>query len=247
MSRVIEDKLKRSELFSPLSTGQWEQLRPGIMMQEVAKNGVLFQQNQPFTHLYYLDEGIFKLGLEMAEGGEKIVHIAKAGETFATALMFLDRKVYPVTAQAIKKSRVIGVNAAHFRKMLINSPELCMTLLGELSQRLSAHLGNVRNNCLRNAQSRVARYLLEELPHDPYGNHVIQLEISKQTLASLLSITPETLSRSLSEFEKKKIIFMQNRQIQILDLKALKGIAGLCTNGVEPRRKKVEKDNTLFV
>ncbi|MBF0603852.1 MAG: Crp/Fnr family transcriptional regulator [Nitrospirae bacterium] len=247
MSMVIKERLKRSELFSPLSPGQWEQLRPGIAIQEVAKNGILFSQGQPFTHLYFLDEGIFKLGLEMAEGGEKIVHIVKAGETFATALMFLDRKTYPVTAQAIKESTIIGVDAVLFRKILTSSPELCMTLLGDLSQRLSMHLGNINSNCLRNAQSRVARYLLEELPHDPYGHHMIQLEISKQILASLLSITPETLSRSLGDFEKKKIIFMQNRQIQILDLKALKNVAGLCTNGVEHPRRKTEKDKALFV
>ncbi|MBF0110635.1 MAG: Crp/Fnr family transcriptional regulator [Magnetococcales bacterium] len=241
----IERILQNSMLFAPLSAEQWNRLRTGICCRDVARNHFLFHQGQPFTHFFFLHEGLVKLGLSSEIGYEKTVNIIRPGETFATALMFLDRKSYLVSAQMLQPSRVISIDAALFRRILIESPALCLNLLGQMSQKLNQHLGHIGNGCLRNAQSRVARYLMEQLPHDPYRHHVIQLEVPKQVLASLLSITPETLSRVLGEFERKKIIRMHHRQIQVLNLEMLQEKGGLCPG--EERKTDEKINHELFV
>ncbi|MBF0347420.1 MAG: Crp/Fnr family transcriptional regulator [Magnetococcales bacterium] len=247
MSIQINKILQETLLFASLSPTQWDLLKTGILCRDVEKNHTLFHQGQPFTHFYFLHDGLIKLALITMAGDEKIVHIIRSGETFATALMFLDRKVYPVTAQALQLTQVVAIDAALFRKVLMESPKVCMSLLGEMSQRLNGHLSSLSHSCQRNAQSRVARYLLEQVPHDPYGHHLIHLEFPKQILASLLSITPETLSRILGEFEKKKIISMHNRQIQILNLELLKRKGGACASGAEMEAGKSKINHELFV
>ncbi|HIJ85058.1 MAG: Crp/Fnr family transcriptional regulator [Magnetococcales bacterium] len=242
----VREILKDSLLFAPLSSTQWDRLQTGVHYQKVEKNSVLFRQDQLFSHLYFLYEGLVKLGLTIAEGDEKIVHIVKSGETFASALMFMDRKTYPVTAQVLQSSQIIAIDALLFRRILMDSPEICMTLLGQMSQKLIHHLDSLSQGCVRNAQNRVARYLLEQMPDDPYGHYVIHLEISKQILASLLSITPETLSRILRDFEKKKIISMHHRQIQILDPKTLQEKGGVCPDVNESTQKNVPVNYELY-
>ena len=64
---------------------------------------------------------------------------------------------------------------------------------------------------------RVRQYLLQQA--DDEG--MIQLDMSKRLLASLLGIQPETLSRALHRLQESGMIEVDQRQIRLMNRDAL--------------------------
>ena len=64
------------------------------------------------------------------------------------------------------------------------------------------------------AKERIMAHL-EDLSKKQEAN-VVTLELKKKDLASLLGITPETLSRKLKELENENRIEVKGKQIRIL-------------------------------
>ena len=83
-----------------------------------------------------------------------------------------------------------------------------------------------REMCIRDRRSgvqRVVGYLLRNQVADDSvgGEAVVSLPVSKATLASRLSLTPEYFSRVLHELEEARLISVDRRDIHILDSAAL--------------------------
>lgn len=71
----------------------------------------------------------------------------------------------------------------------------------------------IRRNSM-DAKERIMAHL-EDLSKKQEAN-VVTLELKKKDLASLLGITPETLSRKLKELENENRIEVKGKQIRIL-------------------------------
>ena len=81
--------------------------------------------------------------------------------------------------------------------MLRESPETCLRMLGHLSQRLHMRIREIEYLTLESATHRLVRMIESRLPPDTDGPAEIQLQESRQEIASRLSMKPETLSRIL--------------------------------------------------
>jgi len=136
--------------------------------------------------------------------------------------MFRDQASYPVTATAIEKSEVIGINAADFRSMLRESIDTCFLLLGEMCARMHSLIHEIDTLSLHTGACRVATFLMKNLSP---GSNVVELSITKKIIASRLSVKPETFSRILHEMQERGEITVEGRTITIHDQTAL---ASLC-------------------
>ena len=71
---------------------------------------------------------------------------------------------------------------------------------------------------------RLIGYLLrdvEDINTTQPGGVTVSLPVSKATVASRLSLTPEYFSRVLHELEAEQLIEIDKREIRILDVKRL--------------------------
>jgi hypothetical protein len=59
-----------------------------------------------------------------SDGGEKIIELIRAGQTFAEALLFMGTGRYPICAAALTEAQIISIGAADFAAMLRDSIEL---------------------------------------------------------------------------------------------------------------------------
>ena len=104
-----------------------------------------------------------------------------------------------------------------------------MHMLGGISRRLHGLVHDVQAYSLHSGIQRVIGYLLYSLPEDGmYDSQCswtrseavalnVSLPVSKATLASRLSITPEYFSRVLHDLEEAGLIRMDKRDIHIPD------------------------------
>ena len=97
-------------------------------------------------------------------------------------------------------------------------------MLAFLSRRLRKLASLVEDLSLKAVPGRLAAYLLYLSDRDG-GADILELDISKNQLASLLGTIPETLSRILKRMDKDKLIKTSSRRIHILDRQGLLELA----------------------
>ena len=186
---------------------------------------LLFRQGDRAERFYVLMRGQIKLFRLSPAGNEKVIEIVTPCSTFAEALMFLHRPVYPVGAQALQAAEVISIDNADFARMLRESIDTCFMLMGDMSQRLRGLIREIDDLSLSSATCRVAGYLLSRSLPDSVD---FDLEVPKQTLASRLSVKPETFSRIVRSLSDQGVLAINGRRVEITDRERLEQMANVC-------------------
>jgi CRP/FNR family transcriptional regulator, dissimilatory nitrate respiration regulator len=218
------DELRKTVLLAGLAPGQLERVARHAHRVRLDEGQLLFSQGDAAERFYLVLRGQVRLFRLSPEGAEKVIEIVAAGQTFAEALMFMNAPRYPVCAAALGAAELISLDAQDFADMLRASPETCFVLLGALSQRLRALIGEIDNLTLHTAQARVARYLLARLPAD---RRALELDVPKSVLASRLSVKPETFSRVIKGLSDRGLISVHGGHFTVLDRSALEAIAAV--------------------
>ena len=115
-------------------------------------------------------------------------------------------KGYPVNSKVLNDSLVIRINAENYIQVLSNSPQACLKVMGRLSTRLHWLLNEIDRLSLHNASYQLISHLLEDVPQDSTDKVEIKLGAPKRVIASRISITPETFSRTLKNLSKDGLI-----------------------------------------
>lgn len=222
MTNLIANQLRSHVLFNNIEDSLFEDLLKRTRRIELKIGDILFHQDDPAERFFYIEEGQIKLSRISMAGQEKVIEIMSSGQTFAEAVMFMQRVSFPVSAQALIDSVVYAVPNQSYRKILEHSTDNCFRLLGDLSMRLHDQLQELDQLAQQNASYRLVRYLLNQVPED-CGNCVeLDLDIPKQVLASKLSIKPESFSRLLSSLSQQGIITVEKKHIIINDIQKLR-------------------------
>ncbi len=220
LDSTIRGKLAESSLFFALSKEQLEQVLASAQVMSLESGDALFAQGDLADHFYYVSSGMVRLYRLSPNGEEKIIEVVYPGQTFAEALMFSgQQKFYPVNAEMVDAGCIVRVSSSQYKAILAESTDTCFSLLANFSQRLHRLVGEIDRLTLQTATDRVVNYLLQN--QSPGEDRVI-LPISKQMLASQLSIKPETLSRTFKKLSQEGLIAMDGAQIDLLNIEALR-------------------------
>ena len=219
---TTQEALSASHLFSGLSQAQLEEVRKHSHCTELDEGKSLFCQGDDVVSFYLVINGKIKLFRVSQEGKEKVVDIVSSGDTFAEALMFMDRPHYPVNATALTSCSVLSINANHFKGMLRESIDTCMLLMGSMSFRLRGLIQEIDILSLNTGTMRIVSYLLQNAPVDQDS---FDLDVAKSVIASRLSVKPETFSRILKNLHLQNILTINGRRVTIHDRKALISIS----------------------
>ena len=137
--------------------------------------------------------------------------------------MFMgDGAGYPVSAQAIEPSEVVGFNSDAIRGFLRDSTDTCFQVMGAMSRRLRELVLQLDELTLHNATYRLAGYLLKQVPESELQSSDVQLMTPKLIVASRLSIQPETFSRILKRLRSAGLIEVDGAHIVLRDIDGLR-------------------------
>jgi CRP-like cAMP-binding protein len=214
--------LRQCLLFSSLGDVQFGEILSRTRSVSLNENDILFEQQQPAKEIFLLHSGQIKLALVSPEGHEKVIDLITPGVSFAEAIMFSGRPLYPVTATALLRSRVWCIDAATYEGILRQSTEACFAVMAQMSRRLHWQIAELDRLTLHNAAFRVVAYLLDQLPSTHLASAVIQLDTPKHVIASRLSITPETLSRTFAKLTRDGFLTINENSVRIHDIEKLR-------------------------
>ncbi len=215
--------LQRIPLCRALTAAQFDALMKQAKYYELSEGVYLFYQGEPLQELFICLDGCIKLFLLTANGDEKIIELIGAGQSFAEAVLFMGKKLFPVHAVAIRPAKVVGLNARQYEAILRTSVDQCFTLLALMSQRMHWLLNEIDRLTLHNATFRLVFFLLES-EKTSMINDVVILDIPKHMVASRLSIKPETLSRILKHLIDEELISVHEQHIAFLNRPVLENM-----------------------
>lgn len=210
-------------LFQGLPPKQCTALAGIAQRKYYSKGQIFFSEGDDAVGFFVILSGRVKIFKLSPDGKEQIFHILEAPEPFGEAAVFAGNH-FPACAQALTETPVVFFPGREFVDLIRREPTLALSMLGLLSMRLRKLTTLVENLSLREVPGRLAAYLLYQLP----GNGlppVIELDVSKNQMASLLGTIPETLSRILKRMTEENMIKADARTITILDQKGLADLA----------------------
>ena len=221
----IQPFIQRCLLFSDLNDVQLDTVLRHTRVVDLSEGDILFEQQQPAHDFFMLTSGQIKLARNSADGHEKIIDLISPGHTFAEAILFSGQKVYPVTASAILDSRLLCFDIASYADILHESTDACFAVLAQMSRRLHWYISEIDRLTLHGATFRVVCYLLDHVPSTHRGSSEIRLATPKHAIASRLSITPETLSRSFSKLSREGLLEVHDDAVTLHDVGKLRRYA----------------------
>jgi CRP-like cAMP-binding protein len=217
--------MRKSVLFGNLDDRQLDTILQHTQSVSLEEGQVLFEQERPACEIFMLESGRIKLARVSPEGHEKVIDLISPGSTFAEAIMFSRQHLYPVTASALHASQVLCFDAKTYTDILHQSTEACFAIMAQMSFRLHWQIGEIDRLTLHNATFRVVAYLLDQVPSTDRGMSRVQLNIPKHVVASRLSMTPETLSRTFSKLGRDGLIEIDENGMVLKDVGQLRHYA----------------------
>lgn len=208
-----QEVMRGNHLFMDIDEQDFITIVQGTSVCKLRTGEVLFTQQQPATEFFLLVEGKIKISLLSFEGTEKVVDIINPGNTFAEVIILNGMQGYPVNSKALGNATVLRINAKKYIEVLSRSPEACLKVIGRLSARLHWLMNEMERLSLHNASYRLISYLLEDIPEGSIEKTEVKLGAPKRIIASRISITPETFSRTLKNLSKDGLIEINDENI----------------------------------
>jgi CRP/FNR family transcriptional regulator len=184
---------------------------------QVAKGETIFKEGDIITGIWFIYKGKFKVHKQWGDDKELIVRLARDGDIVGHRGMGGD-SFYPVSATALEIADVCFVDIEFFMATLKVNPQFLLELMLFFASELKESEKRMRNLAHMPVIGRVASSLFtlrEKFGTDASGN--INMNLSRQDLASFSGTTYETVFRILNEMAAANTIRIEGKFIMITD------------------------------
>ena len=223
----LTDIFSRSDLFVGVKEDKLSSIF-SLGHRSVYESGTtLFREGDPAQKSYLVMKGRFKLSKLHEEGKEAIVRYINPGEMTAAVSAFKGKN-YPVTAQAIGSSEAVGWGRETMLEIIAANPQIAINLLGMVVERLDDIQSRYLELQTERVEQRVARALLRIMKQAGRRTDegiLIDFRLSRQDLADYTGTTLYTVSRTLSNWEKRGWVRSGRERIIVADPHALVSFA----------------------
>jgi len=191
----------------------------------IGKSEYLYQQGEESVSIYAVLSGSFKIIHTSPDGHERVMELCLPGDMIGLASLGDDH--YFNSAIALETSSVCSFPLKQLHEFCRQMPLLHKHVLHLLGAQISS-LQDKQTLYSYSAQGRVASFLMG------ISNHNFQqklsatrfcLSMTRAEIGSYLGMSLETTSRVFSRLQNQGFIAFDNREVQILDIPALKALA----------------------
>jgi CRP-like cAMP-binding protein len=208
-------------LFSGAFRTQRAYLVDGFRIVQVAPQELLYRLGDTAEFVFILRYGLMKLVRYSAGGDERIVRLARGGDT--VGLEALSGTPYRHTAVALSDTALCRVPARLVLETERSDPRFVDRVMAEMQEELEKADLFLTELCSGAAHARIARLLLHL--REGRGDDACFLPM-REEIGSLLGVTMETASRIVAEFRRDGLIRpLDDGQRVSLDIPRLEAIA----------------------
>ena len=169
------------------------ELTQAAYLQHFPPHVQLITEGDPADFLYVVVEGCVEMFAE-ARNRRSTMELTHPVTAFIIAATLKDAPLL-MSGRTTEKSRLLLIPSADVRLMFEKDVGFARSVAREQAGAYRSLVRALKNQKLRTSVERLANYLLREHAEQG-GNGALTLTIDKRTLAALLGMTPENLSRA---------------------------------------------------
>lgn len=191
------------------------------------KGEIIFREGAYPDGIFFIKSGKVKKYKLNPDGKEYIIYVANTGEIIGYhAILSEDR--YPDSAAALEESTVSFIPRKNFLEALKQSDTLNKRLLRTLSHEFAVLANSLSLFAQKSVRERLALQLIvirEKYKVNFKPGMAVEINMSREDLASLVGTARENVVRLLTEFKEKGIVETRGRKIIVRDVNKLIEIA----------------------
>jgi len=221
-------KLRNDNFFCALSRASVEALDQTKHASCFPEGSVVFLEGQEARGVYILCQGRAKLMTTNADGKSLILKIAEPGEILGLHSCISGRP-HEVTVETLQPSQLTFVRRDDLLRLLNEHPDACLSAASHLANDCQAAYEVIRSIGLSHSVSeKLARLLLQWSSDGRVSDGAIRLKIAltHEEMAQLIGTSRETVTRTLSEFKKQRVLELTGSTLVIRNKAALQRLVG---------------------
>ncbi len=194
-----------------------------VTLWRVREGATLLHEGAPAQALYVLRSGSLKCIRTLEDGYEQVLAFTQPGELFGFEALHSGRQ--PSGVVALEDSSVYALPLQGLRALRQRCAPLDQALQMALSRQLVRAAGTAEMMAAVAADARLARSLLwmsARMAEAGRSPRRLNLRMCRRDIASLLGVAHETVSRSFGLLAEAGLVKVENREVEILDLDALR-------------------------
>jgi len=207
------EAIEKFYLFDYLPQKKRERLKEISTVKEYNKGEIAFFEGERTDKLMLLTKGILQIYKTDHKGNKIVLHVFYPYSLIAEVVNFNDMP-YPATGEFLTEGKAILIDYPVFEKEFLKDPEISFTIIKSLTDKVRYLEHVITNDIVLSSTARVAKFIYE---HEEEFLH-----LKKNEIATLLNITPETLSRIISKFKKIKVLQKEGTRYKVVNKEGLR-------------------------
>ena len=214
-------------ILTDLPPEDFELLTANKTEQTYSKGEIVFREGSYPSGIFYVTKGKLKKYKVDKDGKEHIIYVANVGELLGYhAILSEDR--YPDSAAALEQSTIAFIPREDFLDTLHQSVILTNRLLKTLSHEFAVLINGLTLFSQKSVRERLALQLIvlrEKYKVNFQTGMSVEINMSRDDLASLVGTGKENVVRVLTEFKGEGILDTKGRKIIVKNVNKLIAIA----------------------
>jgi CRP-like cAMP-binding protein len=211
--------LKQVVVFQNATDDDLKMILGNSIIRPMEEGGFYFFQGDPADHLYVLTSGQAKLMQTNPNGQNVNLRTLYPWQMFGALGAIREMATYPASAQALEDSTALAIRSDFFHDMLETRPYMSFDLMQLMTSYIQEMQDRYRELATERVEQRVASTLLRLASQTGIKagkETIIELAFSRQDMAEMTGTTLYTVSRLLSDWERKGIIATGRERVSIL-------------------------------
>jgi len=189
------------------------------LVRSIEQDEFFFLQGDPAQYLYVLTVGQVKLLQSNPSGQQVNLRTIHTWQMFGALGVVRDAATYPVSAKAMENSAALAIRSEFLRDMIRTRSYLALDLMNLMTGYIQEIQSRYRELATERVEQRVASAILRlasEFGKRGEESTSVEMLFSREDLAEMTGTTLYTVSRLLSEWERRGIIESRRARVRIL-------------------------------
>lgn len=211
--------LRKVVVFENASDDDLELIMKNCIPRSLEEGGFFFLQGDAADFLYVLTSGQVKLMQSNPNGQQVNLRTIYPWQLFGALGAVREGAIYPASAESLENSTALAVSSQFLHSMLETRPYLSFGLMKLMTSYIQEIQARYRELATERVEQRVANALIRlagQTGQKSGKEGGIELSFSRQDLAEMTGSTLYTVSRLLSEWERKGFIETGRERVRIL-------------------------------
>ncbi|HEX2959283.1 MAG TPA: Crp/Fnr family transcriptional regulator [Chitinispirillaceae bacterium] len=216
----LDSHIEKVPLFSNLSVGEISAIKSVMIAREFDTGQVVVHEDDDSPQTFFIiADGAVQVTVVTSEGKTAILATLKRGEFFGE-MAILDGEPRSASVVAAQKCVLLMLYRKPFLDILEKFPKLTIRMLVEMSRRLRHTNRQINTLSMMSVYGRVADVILQLARES--GRKVGQMIVidnrpTHQDIADMAGTSRETVSRIISQLQKKQYLSIDRKKMVILN------------------------------